>query len=64
MMNDMQVCDNRRFLIDIPSDHDCFIAIPRKYEDTFSMPLSLHGATSHFPTRKTTVAEWDNAKSY
>ena len=63
-MNDIKIFDCPKFLIDNPSDHEHSIVIPREDEDDYSIPLSLHGVTSYFPTRKPTMAEWDDAKSH
>lgn len=64
IMNDIKVDDCLKFLIDNPSDNVNSIVIPREGEDEYSIPLSLHGVTSYFLTRKPTMDQWDDAKSH
>ena len=63
-MNDIKVFDCPKFLIDNPSDHDHTIVIPREDEDDLSIPLSLYGVTSYFPTRKPTMTEYDTSSDH
>ena len=67
-MNDIRVRDIPRFLIDTrgtEEDEHHAITIPGNEETAdYTIPLSLHGIISFFPTRKPTTHEFDTCTSY
>ena len=67
-MNDIRVRDIPRFLIDTRGSEEeeyHAITIPGNEETaTYTIPLSLHGIISFFPTRKPTAHEFDTCPRY
>ena len=67
-MNDIRVRDIPRFLIDTRGSEEeeyHAITIPGNKETaTYTIPLSLHGIISFFPTRKPTAHEFDTCPRY
>jgi len=61
-MNDIKVFDCPKFLIENPKDIDHTLTLPSGNGEDYSIPLSLNGVTSYFPTRKPTQAEYDKAE--
>ena len=60
-LNDVRISEIPKFLADEPTNHTHALMIPEtEREDELLIPLSLHGVTSYFPTRKPTVAEYEN----
>ena len=60
-MNDIRVFDCPKFLIEVPKEHQHSIVIPGHHGEDLRIPLSLHGVTSFFPTRKPTQDEYNAA---
>ena len=60
-MNDIKVFDCPKFLIEKPDQLKHTITIPGAHGEDYMIPLSLHGVTSYFPTRKPTQDEYDKA---
>ena len=65
-LNDVEVSEVPKFLTDKPDDRTHAITLTSQDEamDTLTIPLSLHGVTSYFPTRKPTMAEMRDCTSY
>ena len=61
-MNDIKVFDCPKFLIDKPDYHEHTLSIPSAHGEDYIIPLSLHGVTSYFPTRKPTQDEYRQAE--
>ena len=61
-MNDIKVFDCPKFLIDKPDCYEHTISIPSAHGEDYIIPLSLHGVTSYFPTRKPTQSEYSEAE--
>ena len=63
-MNDVKVFDCPKFLTDNPVAHTHSIFIPPIEGDDLpiAVPLSLHGVTSYFDTRKPTLYEYELAE--
>ena len=59
-LNDVKISELPKFLAEWPSDKTHAITIPETNDaEGIVIPLSLHGVTSYFPTRKPTVAEYE-----
>jgi hypothetical protein len=59
-LNDVTVIDVPRFLTDKPTPLTHALVIPTDdFDDPYVIPMSLHGASSTFPTRKPTVDEYE-----
>ena len=63
-MNDVKVFDCPKRLIENPNEYDHTIIIPGVDNEEYSIPLSLHGVTSYFPTRKPTMAEYNESSDH
>ena len=63
-MNDVKVFDCPKFLIENPNEYDHTIIIPGVDNEEYSIPLSLNGVTSYFPTRKPSMAEYNEASDH
>ncbi|KAI2509582.1 Reverse transcriptase (RNA-dependent DNA polymerase) [Fragilaria crotonensis] len=60
-LNDVTISDTPRFLTDNLTDLTHSIAIPTNNPNKpYVIPLSLHGVTSSFPTRKPTPEEYES----
>jgi transposase len=62
-MNDIRLNECPKFLADDPTDHTHALTIPTKDED-YLIPLSIHGVTSYFPTRKPTIQEFEEGHRF
>jgi len=62
-MNDVKVFDCPKFLIENPKSHDHTLTLPSGNGEDYKIPLSLHGVTSYFPTRKPTQTEYDKVEN-
>jgi hypothetical protein len=59
-LNDVTVNDVPRFLTDKPTPLTHALVIPTDdFDDPYVIPMSLHGVSSTFPTRKPTVDEYE-----
>ena len=60
--NDVRVNDEPKHMAPTPMDnHHAIVApMPDLLEEPLRIPLSIHGATSYFPTRRPTKKEWEN----
>ena len=59
-LNDVTVNDVPRFLTEQPTLLTHALVIPTNdFDDPYVIPLSLHGVSSTFPTRKPTVEEYE-----
>ena len=63
-MNDVKVFDCPKFLTDNPDAQTHSILVPPAEGDDFplAVPLSLHGVTSYFSTRRPTLYEYESAE--
>ena len=60
-LNDVMVNDVPRFLTDKPTRLTHTLVIPTDdFDDSYVIPLALHGVASSFPTRKPTVQEYES----
>lgn len=62
-MNDVSLDEHPKFLTDNPLDTTYAMAVPSK-DGAYLIPLSLHGMTSYFPTRKPTIEELETSLSF
>jgi len=59
-LNDVTVNDVPRFLTEKPTPLTHALVIPTDdFDDPYVIPMSLHGVSSTFPTRKPTVEEYE-----
>jgi hypothetical protein len=62
-MNDVEVDECPKFLARNPTDKSHALTIPGDTSgDFYTIPLSLKGVTSYFPTRKPTMNEYENSE--
>ena len=60
-MNDVTVNDVPRFLTDNPTQLTHSLLVPTDDpNETYIIPMTLHGVASSFPTRKPTIQEWES----
>jgi hypothetical protein len=59
-MNDVKVDEVPKFLAENPNDQTHALCFPN--EQGYTIPLSLKGVTSYFPTRKPTLDEYNNCR--
>ena len=63
-VNDVEVNERPKFLTHSPTDSSHAIIIPSEGCDVrLTIPLSLKGVTSYFPTRKPTREEYEKAST-
>ncbi len=59
-LNDVMANDVPRFLTEKPTPLTHTLVIPTDdFDDPYVIPMSLHGVSSTFPTRKPTVEEYE-----
>lgn len=64
-MHDIQVNECPKFLDANPTDDSHSIIIPDDGEgEPYKIPLSLHGVTSYFPTRRPTQEEFETCRRF
>ena len=62
--NDLRVNDEPKFMVPNPTEDHHAIYIPEVKGESpaLRIPLSLHGVTSYFPTRKPTRDEYEKSE--
>ena len=65
-INDVKISEVPKFLTDNPTDDTHSIQFPSQYngDEPYTIPLSLKGVTSYFPTRKPTQQEFNDCERY
>ena len=63
-MNDLLIEECPKFLAKDPNEQTHALSIPDPIGDPYIIPLSIHGVTSYFPTRRPTQQEYEQNVRY